>query len=100
MDAVNAALFYTVSALFLAEAGGVAREGQGQSLRLDYCINKLAYHRMLARADEIEVLALDFIHHCFHLGEGHDALDNVAMHHKGRNDVGKALFVDHEIARI
>ena len=22
------------------------------------------------------------------------------MHHKGRNDVGKALFVDHEIARV
>ena len=66
----------------------------------EHLVDKPADHRVLGRADEVEVLALDLVHHRFHLGEGHDALDNVAVHHKGRNDVGKALFVDHEIARV
>ena len=99
VDAVNAALFYTVSALFLAEAGGVAREGQWQSLRLDYCVNKLAYHRVLARADEIEILALDFIHHRVHLGKAHNAGDDIASYHERRHTISEAA-VDHEIARI
>ena len=88
-----------MSALFLAEAGGVAREGQGQSLGLDYCINKLAYHRMLARADEIEILALDFIHHRVHLGKAHNAGDDIASYHERRHTISEAA-VDHEIARI
>ena len=99
VDAVNAALLYAVSALLLAEAGGVAREGQGQSLGLDYCIDKLAYHRMLARADEIEIFTLDFIHHRVHLGEAHNAGDDIASYHERRHAIGESA-VDHEVARI
>ena len=99
VDAVNAALFYAVSALLLAEAGGIARKGQGQSLGLDYCIDELAYHRVLARADEIEILALDFIHHRVHLGEAHNAGDDIASYHERRHAISESA-VDHEVARI
>ena len=100
MDTVYAALFQTVAADLLAEAGGIAREGQGEFCLRDDLVDKAANHGVLARADEIEVLALDFVHHCFHLREGHDALDDVAVHHERRDDIRKALLVDHEVARV
>ena len=100
VDAVHAALFQTVAADLLAEAGGIAREGQGEFCLRDDLVDKAANHGVLARADEIEVLALDFVHHRFHLREGHDALDDVAVHHERRDDIRKALLVDHEVARV
>ena len=54
---------------------------------------------MLTGADEVEVLALDLVHHGVHLREGHDALHHVAVHHEGRDDIGETL-VDHEVAGI
>ena len=54
---------------------------------------------MLGRTDEVEILALYFIHHVFHLVEAHDARHDIAVNHVRRNDIGKAL-VDHEIARV
>ena len=100
VDAVHAALLQTVAADLLAEAGGIAREGQGEFCLRDDLVDKAANHGVLARADEIEVLALDFVHHRFHLREGHDALDDVAVHHERRDDIRKALLVDHEVARV
>ncbi len=54
---------------------------------------------MLGGADQIQILALDLIHHRVHVGLAHDALDDVAVDHERRDAVDKAL-VDHEIARI
>ena len=54
---------------------------------------------MFARADEIEVLALDLIHHAVHLFEAHDARNDVGADHEGRDAVGEAL-ADHEVACI
>ena len=54
---------------------------------------------MLARADQVEVLALDLVHHGVHIGLAHDALDDVAVDHEGGDAVGEAL-VDHEVAAI
>ena len=54
---------------------------------------------MLAGADEVEVFALNFIHHRVHFGLAHDAFNDVAVDHERRDAIGKALIY-HEIARI
>ena len=54
---------------------------------------------MLGGTDEVQVLALDLVHHGVHLGEGHDTLHHVAVDHEGRDDIGEAL-VDHEVTGI
>ena len=54
---------------------------------------------MLTGTDQVQIFALDLVHHGIHFGEGHHALHHVAVHHKGRNDIGEAL-VDHKVAGI
>ena len=54
---------------------------------------------MLARADEVEVFALDLVHHGVHVVLAHHALDHIAVDHERRNAEGEAL-VDHEVARV
>ena len=54
---------------------------------------------MLARADEVEVLTLDLVHHGVHVVLAHDALDHVAVDHERRDAERKAL-VDHKVARV
>ena len=54
---------------------------------------------MLAGANQIKVLALNLIHHAIHIGLAHHALHHVAMNHKGRDAVGKAL-VNHKIPTV
>ena len=99
MNAVHAALFDAMRALLLAEAGRIGRECLGKLVFRDDLVDEPADHRVLGRADEVEVFALDLVHHGVHLRERHDALDHRAMDHERRDDVGEAL-VDHEIARV
>ena len=99
MDAVDAALLNAVGAFFLAEAGGVAGQGQRQLIAVKHLVDKPADHRMFRSADQIEVLALDLVHHCVHLREGHDPLHNIAVDHEGWDHIGEAL-ADHKVARI
>ena len=87
-----------MAADLLAEAGGVARERQGELGLRDDLVDEAADHGVLARADKIEVFTLNFVHHRFHLREGHDALDDIAVHHERRDDIRKAL--DHEVTRV
>ena len=54
---------------------------------------------MLGSTDKVEILALDLVHHCVHLGKTHDAVDDCAADHEGRNEVGEAL-ADHEVTRV
>ena len=54
---------------------------------------------MLAGADQVQVLALDLVHHGIHLREGHNALHHVAVHHEGREYIGKAL-ADHKVTGV
>ena len=70
VDAVDAALLQAVGALLLAEAGGVGGQGLGQLLLGDDLVDELADHGVLAGADEVQVLALDLVHHGVHLGQG------------------------------
>ena len=99
MDAVDAPLFNTVRAHLLAETGGIARQRLRQILFVEHGIDKPADHGVLARADQVQVLALDFIHHVLHLGKAHHAGDDFAADHEGRDEIGEAA-ADHEIAGI
>ena len=99
MDAVDAALLDAVGALLLAEAGAVAGQGQGQLGAVQRLVDEAADHRVLGRANQVQILSLDFVHHSVHFREGHNTLDHIAVHHERRDDIGKAL-VDHEIAGV
>ena len=95
MNSVNASFLDSVCAFFLAEAGRIACE----CLRKRLLVDKAADHGMLGGSDQVEILALDLIHHGFHLGKAHNAVNDGTSDHERRNAVGKAL-VDHEISRI
>lgn len=99
MYAVYASLLYAVRADLLAEAGRIACESFGKLRFGSYGVYKLAYHRMLRRTYKVEVLALDFIHHIFHFGEAHNAVNNISSYHKRRNIICEAS-VYHKVARI
>ena len=83
----------------LRKQGAVAGQGQGQLGTVQRLVDEAANHRVLGRADQVQVLALDFVHHSVHFREGHNALDHVAVHHERGDDIGKAL-VDHKIAGV
>ena len=99
MDTVDAALLDAVGALFFTEAGAVAGQGQGPLLAINGLVDETADHGMLRGTDQVQILALDLVHHGIHLGEGHNALDHIAVHHERGDDVGEAL-VDHEVAGV
>ena len=99
MDAVDAALLDAVGALLLAEAGAVGGQGQRHLLLFQSLVDEAADHGMLAGADQVQVLALDLVHHGIHLREGHNALHHVAVHHEGRDHIGKAL-ADHKVTGV
>ena len=99
MDAVDAPLLDAVGALLLAEAGGVGGQGLGQLFLGEDLVNEAADHGVLGGADEVQVLALDLVHHGVHIGLGHDALHHVAVDHEGGNAVGEAL-ADHEVPAV
>ena len=99
VDAVNAALLQTVRTDLLAEAGRIGCQLQRERAFIDDLIDEPADHRMLRGADQIEILALDLIHHRFHFLEGHNALDNASVHHERRDHIGEAV-VDHEISCV
>ena len=54
---------------------------------------------MLAGTDEVEILALDLVHHGVHVRLAHNALHHVAVDHEGGDAVGEAL-VDHEVPAV
>ena len=90
VDAVDAPLLDAVGTLLLAEAGGVGGQGLGQALHRD---------DLLTGTDEVQVLALDLIHHGVHVRLAHDALHHAAVDHEGGDAVGEAL-VDHKVPAI
>ena len=99
VDPVDAALLDAVGTLFLAEAGGVAGQGLGKFLLGDDLVDEFADHGVLGGSDQVEVLALDLVHHGVHLGKAHDAGHDAAADHEGRHAVGEAL-VDHEVSGV
>ena len=99
VDAVHAAFLNAVRAFLLAEAGGIAGEGEREEFLGEDLVDETADHGVFAGADEIEVFALDLVHHGVHFGEAHDAGDDVTADHEGRHAVGEAA-VDHEVAGV
>ena len=99
MDAVHAALLDAVRAFFLAEAGRIGRHCLRELILGEDLFDVTADHGVLARADQIEILALDLVHHGVHVRLAHDALHHVAVDHEGGDAVGEALG-DHEIPAV
>ena len=99
MDAVHAPLLDAVGALLLAEAGGVGGQGLGQLVLGQNLVDELADHGVLAGADQVEILALDLVHHGVHVGLAHNALHHIAVDHEGGDTVGEAL-ADHEVTGV
>ena len=99
VDAVNAALLDAVCADLLAEARRIARQRLREALLRQDRVNELADHGVLGRTDQVEILALDLVHHVLHFREAHNALDHVGMDHVRRNEIRKTAS-DHEITRI
>ena len=99
VNPVHTALLDAVGALLLAEAGGVRSQRLGQALFRQNLVNETADHGVLGSTDQIQILAFDFVHHGVHIGLAHHALYHVAVNHKGRNAVGKAL-ADHKVTAI
>ena len=99
VDAVHTALLNAVRALLLAEAGGVGGQRLGQFVGGNDLVDEPADHGVLAGADQIQVLALDLIHHGVHIRLAHNALHHVAVDHEGGDAVGEALG-DHEVPAI
>ena len=54
---------------------------------------------MLGSTDQVQILALDLVHHVFHLGKAHDAGHHVTVDHERRHHIGEAP-VDHEIPGV
>ncbi len=99
MDTVNTALLNSMCALFLAEARAVGSECSGECILRKNLVDERTDHRMLRGSDEVQVLALNLIHHGVHFGETHDTVDNCSADHKRRDYIRESL-IDHEIARI
>ena len=99
VDTVYASLLQTVGALLFTEAGRIASQSLRQLVLLKNTIDELTNHGMLAGTDQIQVLALDLVHHSVHLCEAHNAGYHIAADHERRYAVGKAS-VDHEVAGI
>ena len=99
MDAIDTALLDTVCADLLAEAGRIACQRLRKLVFGQDGVDEFTDHGMLAGADEVEILALDFVHHIFHFRKAHDPVYHIPANHKRRNIVGKAT-VYHKIARI
>ena len=99
MDAVDTTLLNAVCTFFLAEAGGIAGEGQRQLLLGGDGVDEFADHGVFAGADEVQILALDLVHHGIHLFKAHHAGHHLGADHERRDVIGEAL-VNHEIPRI
>ena len=99
VDTVYAAFFYAMRAFFLAEAGGIACQRLRQVFLFIHSVDEFANHGVFARADEVEVFSLDFVHHSVHFCETHNACNDIAANHKRRDTVFEAA-ANHEIARV
>ena len=75
-----------------AELGRESRQGERQPADVDHLVHEHRSHRVLRRRDQVEVLALDLVHHVLEIGEVDDALVRRAAHQERRDDRGEALF--------
>jgi len=99
MDTINTTLLDAVCSFFFTEARRVAGQGQRQFLLRDDAVDEFTDHGVLAGSDQVQILALDFVHHGLHLSEAHNTVYDVAVDHERRYAVGKSS-VDHEISCI
>ena len=86
-------LLNAVSTLLLTEARRIAGQSLRKLILRSDGINELTDHGMLTGTDQIQILALNLIHHGVHLSKGHNAGHHIAADHKRRHAVGKACLL-------
>ena len=74
------------------ELGRQARQREGQSPDVDHLVHEHGAHRMLRRRDQVQVLAVDLVHHVLEVREVDDALVGGPAHEERREDRGEALL--------
>ena len=99
MDTIYTTLLNTVGAFFLTETWRVACQCVRKLLLVVDRIDELTDHRMLGSSDQVEILALDLVHHGIHLIKTHNAGYYVGTDHKRRYTVSESA-VDHEISCV
>ena len=99
MDPVNTALLDAVSTDFLTEAGGVRCECLGDLVLVNDSVDELTDHGVLGSTDEVEIFALDLVHHVLHLCKAHNACNNRRSDHVRRNVICESS-IDHEVTCI
>ena len=99
MDPVDAALFQTMRALFLTEAGRVAGQRLRKLILGQNLVDEFTDHRMLTGTDQIQIFSFNLIHHSVHLRKAHNAGYDIAADHERRDAVGKAA-ADHKVSRV
>ena len=99
MNTVNTALLDAVCSFFFSEARRVAGQSQRKFFLRNNAVDEFADHGVLAGSDQVQILALDFVHHRLHLSEAHNAIYDVSVDHERRYAVGKSS-VDHEVSCI
>ena len=99
VNTVYASLLQAVGTLLLTEARRIAGQSLWQLILLQDAVDEFSDHRMLAGTDQIQILALDLVHHSVHLRKAHNAGNHVAADHERRYAIGKAS-VNHEITGI
>ena len=88
-----------MSAFFLTEAWRIACQCVWKLLLIVDRVDEFTDHRMLRGSDQVEILALNLIHHGIHLVETHNTCYDVGTDHKRRYTVSKSA-VDHEISCV
>ena len=99
MDTVYSSLLDAVGTDFLTEARRIGCQGLREICFVDDRIDELTDHGMLGCTDQVEVFALDLIHHVLHLGKTHNARNDGRTDHERRHVICEAA-VDHKISCI
>ncbi len=99
MYAVHSPLLDSMGTYFLSEAGRIRCHCNRKIALLHQLTLKLSYHRMLGGPYQVQILALNLVHHGFHFCKAHDSIHHIAANHKRGNTIGKSL-IDHKITGI
>ena len=99
MDAVDTSFLDAMSSYFFTEARRIGSQGHRQFGFVVDRIDETTDHRVLGSTDQIQILALDLVHHVLHLLERHDTGDDFRPDHERRYAISET-FIDHEVAGI
>ena len=99
MDTVYATFLDSMCSFFFSEAWRITGQCIWKFFFFINGINEFSDHRMFTGTNQIEILALDLVHHGIHFVKTHNSGYHIAADHKWRYTVCESA-VDHKISRI